>query len=76
MEFGNLLTEDQAYEQQDGTKLIQYNRNKHSGEIKTIKVVIGDVKTKSGGTTKMMFGIWANWNNNDWDCLGYGLDTE
>lgn len=71
MEFENLLTEDQAYEQQDGTKLIQYNRNKHSGEIKTINVTIGNV-----GKTKLMFGIWANWNNNDWDCLGYGLDTE
>ncbi len=59
-----LLTEKEVYECEDGMEFIQVNKNKYNGTIKEIKVTV-DKKYN------VMFGIWANWNEKEWDCLGY-----
>lgn len=61
-----LLSKNEAYELPDGTALLEVNKNKKTGIIKTISVTVSQ---KYGQT--VLFGIWPNWNNNDWLLLGY-----
>lgn len=61
-----LLSKNEAYELPDGTALLEVNKNKKTGIIKTISV---SVSQKYG--QPVLFGIWPNWNNNDWLLLGY-----
>lgn len=61
-----LLSKNEAYELPDGTALLEVNKNKKTGIIKTISVTVSQ---KYG--QPVLFGIWPNWNNNDWLLLGY-----
>ena len=61
-----LLSKNETYELPDGTALLEVNKNKKTGIIKTISVTVSQ---KYG--QPVLFGIWPNWNNNDWLLLGY-----
>ena len=61
-----LLNKDEAFQLPDGTALLEVNKNKKTGIIKTISVTVSQ---KYG--QPVLFGIWPNWNNNDWLLLGY-----
>jgi len=61
-----LLSKNEVYELPDGTALLEVNKNKKTGIIKTISVTVSQ---KYG--QPVLFGIWPNWNNNDWLLLGY-----
>ena len=61
-----LLNKDEAYQLPDGTALLEVNKNKITGTLKEISVTVSQ---KYG--QPILFGIWQNWNNNDWLLLGY-----
>lgn len=61
-----LLNKDEVFQLPDGTALLEVNKNKKTGIIKTISVTVSQ---KYG--QPVLFGIWPNWNNNDWLLLGY-----
>ena len=62
----NLISKNDVYKLPDGAELLEVNQNKITGQIKTISVTLSQKYGKP-----ILFGIWSNWNENEWTLLGY-----
>ena len=64
----DLISKKNVYDYADGTSFVEYNKNKFTGEIKKIKVTLSKKHHQP-----ILFGIWPNWDNRAWVCLGYEI---